>query len=310
MSVIDFLTSGGSASIGGDLEESQRKIINDAVVAFGDRVRDYGRQLQVPASVLRVRQCSVLFGAKDTSNFHILFVDKIGENSFIYRDLSPHGRLLLETIVHQVRIDIGDVAWAFSFPIGANADGIIKLINDVAQQYVQTTLQLQQKPAIQASEEVLSNPELSSGLEKFRRDYPLGTKTAFIMMQFRTTKQHEAIDAALKSSLQQHGIVGLRADDKQYLDDLFPNVQVYMHACLFGVAIFDRITEDDFNPNVSLEVGYMLGMRKSVLLLKDKTLKSLSTDLTGKLYREFDTSDVAGTAPGQITKWLTDKGFA
>ena len=93
------------------------------------------------------------------------------------------------------------------------------------------------------------------------------------------------------------------------MDDLFPNIKVYMHACDFGVAVFDRITEDDFNPNVTLEVGYMLGMGKDVLLLKDKTLKSLSTDLTGRLYKPFDTTDVSGTMPAQIEKWLNDKGL-
>jgi len=54
----------------------------------------------------------------------------------------------------------------------------------------------------------------------------------------------------------------------------------------------------------------MLGMGKNILLLKDKTLKSLSTDLTGKLYREFDTTDPTATIPAQIEKWLGDKGIA
>jgi hypothetical protein len=53
----------------------------------------------------------------------------------------------------------------------------------------------------------------------------------------------------------------------------------------------------------------MLGMGKDVLLLKDKTLKSLSTDLTGRLYKPFDTTDVRGTMPAQIEKWLNDKGL-
>lgn len=83
-----------------------------------------------------------------------------------------------------------------------------------------------------------------------------------------------------------------------------------MHACDFGVAVFDRITEDDFNPNVSLEVGYMLGMGKNVLLLKDKTLKSLQTDLTGKLYKPFDTTDIEGTLKPEVDKWLVDKGLS
>lgn len=54
----------------------------------------------------------------------------------------------------------------------------------------------------------------------------------------------------------------------------------------------------------------MLGLGKDVLLLKDKTLKSLQTDLTGKLYKEFDTHDVKATLPEQINKWLRDKGYS
>jgi nucleoside 2-deoxyribosyltransferase len=101
----------------------------------------------------------------------------------------------------------------------------------------------------------------------------------------------------------------MRADDKQYMDDLFSNIKTYMHACDFGIAVFDRIMQDDFNPNVSLEVGYMLGMNKDVLLLKDQTLKSLQTDLTGRLYKQFDVNDVDNTVPVQIEKWLSDKGL-
>ena len=113
----------------------------------------------------------------------------------------------------------------------------------------------------------MSNPEIASGIEKFRRDYASHQKTAFIIMQFGTTKLHSQMVECIKTTLKKHGIIALRADDKQYMDDLFPNIKVYLHACNFGIAIFDRITEDDFNPNVTLEVGYMLGMDKDVLLM-------------------------------------------
>lgn len=75
-----------------------------------------------------------------------------------------------------------------------------------------------------------------------------------------------------------------------------------MYSCDFAIAIFERITEDNFNPNVSLEVGYMMGINKSVLFLKDKTLKSLQTDLAGKLYKEFVIDDIASTLPCVIDK--------
>lgn len=44
--------------------------------------------------------------------------------------------------------------------------------------------------------------------------------------------------------------------------------------------------------------------------VQDKTLKSLQTDLTGKLYKPFDTTDSYNTMPQQIEKWLSDKGLS
>ena len=297
------------ASIGGDLPEDERKTANEIVKSFGDKVRAYALALQVPASLLKVQQCTFLFVTKDTASFHFVFADAPGGNSLNYRNLSAHGRLELQSIVHQVRIDVGEVAWAFSCPLNVALPELEDYIQSIVQQYVNTVLQSQQKPSKNISSEAVSMPEIASGLEKFRADYPIGIKTAFIIMQFGNTKPHKAIVACIKDTLKNHSITALRADDKEYMDDLFPNIKTYMHACDFGVAVYDRITEDDFNPNVSLEVGYMLGMGKNVLLLKDNTLKSLQTDLTGKLYKPFDTTDIHRTMPQHIEKWLFDRGL-
>ena len=158
-------------------------------------------------------------------------------------------------------------------------------------------------------DEVASIPDIGSGMEKFNKDFPDGMRTAFIIMRFSETKQHEEIVSCIRATLETYNIMALRADDKDYMDDKFHSIKVYMHGCDFGIAVFDRIIEDDFNPNVSLEVGYMLGMGKDVLLLKDKTLSSLQSDLDGKLYKPFDTQDIANTMPKKIGKWLFDKGF-
>lgn len=309
MSVIKFLTSGGMASIGGDLPESEQKGINNIVKTFGERVKKYAISLQVPASLLSVQQCTYLFIGKDTSSYHLVFANTPGGTSINYRDLTSHGRLELQSLVHQVRIEVGDVAWAFSYPLNIPASDLDDYIQNIVTQYVNTVLQVQKKPEKVISEQAISTPEIASGLEKFQQDYPAGKKTAFIIMQFGSTKLHSDIVDCIKKTLKKYNITALRSDDKEYMDDLFPNVKVYMHACDFGIAVFDRITEDDFNPNVTLEVGYMLGLGKNVLLLKDKTLKSLSTDMTGRLYKQFDTTDVLKTMPEQIEKWLSDKGL-
>lgn len=296
------------ASTGGDLPKQDQKIASEVVKLFGERVRSYALAMQVPASVLTVQRSTFLFVAKDTQSYHFLFADAPGGTEIIYRDLASHGRVELQSLVHSVRIEVGEIIWAFSIGANLSRPDMEQYLQTIANEYVNSALQAQSKSRPKISDEALALPEIASGLEKFRADYPIGTKTAFIIMQFGATKLHAVVVECIKESLRLHGIVALRADDKEYMDDLFANIKTYMHACDFGVAIFDRITEDDFNPNVSLEVGYMMGMGKDVMLLKDRTLRNLHTDLAGKLYKQFDTVDVSGTMPQQIEKWLADKG--
>ena len=152
--------------------------------------------------------------------------------------------------------------------------------------------------------------EIMDSFRRFQADHPDPLKAAFIMMKFGDSKVHETLTAAIRSTLSPLGIQGLRADDKQYSDDLFPNVMTYMHGCGFGIAVFERIDADEFNPNVSLEVGYMLALRKSVCLLSDKSLKKMQTDLVGKLYSPFDTYDIMNTIKAQLSKWLLAKSLS
>lgn len=148
---------------------------------------------------------------------------------------------------------------------------------------------------------------IRDSLQRFRRDHPDPDAVAFILMQFGTTKVHEGITQAIRDELADHRIIGVRADDKEYHEDLYYNVLTYLHGCRFGVAVFERIEENTFNPNVALEVGYMFASIKPVCLLKDRTLTSLHADLVGKMYREFDPLDPAGTIRPQLAKWLIDR---
>lgn len=155
----------------------------------------------------------------------------------------------------------------------------------------------------------LSEPpiEIKESLKLFKKDYPDISKVAFIMMQFGDSKAHGSIVNAIKKVLESHGIIGVRADDKQYHDDLLPNVLTYIFGCNFGIAVFERIKAEEFNPNVSLEVGYMLALKKPLCLLKDDTLKTLQADLVGRLYKEFDPQDPENRINKELTKWLSDK---
>lgn len=151
--------------------------------------------------------------------------------------------------------------------------------------------------------------EIQESLARFKLDHPDPTKVAFIMMQFGETKAHAEIVKAIRSVLDTHGIRSVKANDKEYHDDLLYNVMTYLYGCGFGIAVFERIEREKFNPNVSFEVGYMFALKKPVCLLKDKTLETLHTDLVGKLYKVFDPQDPGETIPDKISQWLSDKGI-
>lgn len=176
--------------------------------------------------------------------------------------------------------------------------------------YLQRRLRLSEVTSDRVNIPVLSPgypAEIHEGLIRFRKDHPDSNRAAFVMMQFGSTPMHKEIIDSIRETLGKYGIAALRADDKQYHDDLFGNVLTYLYGCSFGIAVFERLEAEDFNPNVSLEVGYMRALRSSVCLLKDRTLRTLQTDLVGRLYKEFDPQDPSGTISSELEKWLRDK---
>ena len=152
-------------------------------------------------------------------------------------------------------------------------------------------------------------PELANPLKKFRIDYPDPLKVGFIMMKFDGTRLQKEIVNTLKKEGERLGLSFVRADDKQYSDELLTNIRTYMHGSAFGLAVFERLTSEIFNPNVSLEVGYMMAMNKPILFLKDNTLPKLHTDLVSKLYEEFDNQNPHKSIPVVLRKWLKNFEF-
>jgi hypothetical protein len=151
--------------------------------------------------------------------------------------------------------------------------------------------------------ELVEPVEIQQSLERLRGDHPDPTKAAFIMMRFGSAKAHGAIVEAITNALGVHGIAALRADSKEYHSDTWWNIVTYMHGCGFGIAVFERLEQEEFNPNVSLEVGYTMALGKEVCLLKDRTMRAMPSDLMGKcieyltrrtLWRRSRLSSIAG----------------
>lgn len=136
----------------------------------------------------------------------------------------------------------------------------------------------------------------------------------FIMTPFREDARHREMIQIIKSKLNEHGFNAWVASDKKLNNQLWLNVQAFMLSCKYGIAIFTRdeekrgniveIKSSIFNPNVSIELGFMLSRGKEVLILKDKALKKLPTDMMGSLYENFDLDNPINSLPTIIEKWI------
>lgn len=190
----------------------------------------------------------------------------------------------------------------------AYAPAIVNLLKHVKIIENISKLKIKLAPDASIQDEIYNlPPELTHSLKKFREDYPYHQKTAFIIMQFGTTPAHQKIVESIKKACDKYGVVALRADDKEYHNNLLSNVLTYIYGCDISIAVFERIEADRFNPNVSFEVGYAKALSKPVCLLKDKTMSTLQTDLLGELYKSFDPQDPIGSIPIELEKWLKDK---
>jgi hypothetical protein len=152
---------------------------------------------------------------------------------------------------------------------------------------------------------ILNETKLASELQnEFDRN-------VFIMMRYRPGTHFMTIEDALKKSLAKYGLIARLAKDCALSDDLWENIQLYMKFSRLGIAVFEEIDEKEFNPNISLELGYMYALGRRCLLLKDKRMPRLPTDTCGKIYRDFDTYDLSNSIEKQISDWCErDLGFS
>ncbi len=145
-----------------------------------------------------------------------------------------------------------------------------------------------------------------------------GHNAVFVIMPFR--KECEPIYDIIMEVFGEKGFKVTRASEKEFLDDLWDNVQVYLDCCRVAVSIFhyDNNKEHcpihlkkkyaaEFNPNVAIETGYMMANRgkKDICILKDKRLEKLPTDFLGKLYKEYDINNL-NDLKKQLNDWIRD----
>jgi hypothetical protein len=100
-------------------------------------------------------------------------------------------------------------------------------------------------------------------LRSFLSDHPSTEHNVFLIMRFKDEAPFPKIVEAVKSTCAERGLAVVRADDKEYTDDLWDNVLTYLYGCDYAIAIFDQINYREFNPNVALEVGFLFAQMQA-----------------------------------------------
>jgi hypothetical protein len=128
-------------------------------------------------------------------------------------------------------------------------------------------------------------------------------QNVFVMMRYRTSPHFKEIEDCLRDTLSEFGLIARLAKDRAIVDDLWENIVLYMRHSRFGIALFEDIDEREFNPNISLELGYMYALGKRCLLLKEKRMPRLPTDIYGRIYRDFDILHLRSSIEEQLRAW-------
>lgn len=138
--------------------------------------------------------------------------------------------------------------------------------------------------------------------EAFYHKY--GYSAVFVIMPFKD--ELKTIYDVIVAVFSKYGYIAIRADTKEFADDVWLNIKIYLDCCNIAVAVFDQNEQNSYNPNVALEAGYMMAKDCKICFLKDKNLAKLPTDLISKLYKEYDPNEIEETVTKQLEAWIKD----
>lgn len=131
--------------------------------------------------------------------------------------------------------------------------------------------------------------------DKFWNDHP-GSRfrnSVFIMTKFPEpgNPKSDKLDMIIKTVHAAISELGyfprIAFNEQKYHDLLWDNVEQYLFCCKYGVAIQESRYLPETNPNVAMEWGWMQGMGRSVIYLREKQFKERA-DWFGRIHGAFD----------------------
>lgn len=156
----------------------------------------------------------------------------------------------------------------------------------------------------------LAPPELILPLQDFFEDYSF-ERNVFGMTRFPGGGDRHDLDPiapaieAARRVCGSHGLHFHLASDRKIVDDLWPNVAAHLWGSKYSIAFFEDRTGRGLNYNLNIEVGSCLVLGRRMAVLKDRGVKTLPTDLVGRIYQDVDLRDIR-TVEGALHGWMRE----
>lgn len=285
-------------------------------VGYREYVLDVARKLDVTGYVENLTDDSVRVVAECNSEVGNSFLDRLNQEfaSFHVENLSSkEGVATGEFGYFHIKSELEN---RIEILVGVIINMQEKIVGEITHQIAT----LRQERLLLFEKDMLSNmyerfTRYDNDLLKLLEMSPY-EKSVFIMMPFEKNDiRLIQITNTIEDTLGEYDLHGWRADDpeREVMDDIWDNIVVNMLSCKYGIAVFvdkrvlDRYTDREisaFNANIALEVGFMKSRGLDVLILKDKRLEKLPTDIISKLYEEFDFNNPERDVKIAVTKWI------
>lgn len=140
-------------------------------------------------------------------------------------------------------------------------------------------------------------------LEKFAKAYPHLDRNVFIMMPF-AGEIAASIHGHVAEGLEALGLIPLRADDRSFAPSLWWNVVTYMLGSSYGIAVYEPQGDVPFNPNVSIEAGFMTALDRPILFLLNEYHRRLPVDWSGHLFKVYRPGNLESSIRACVSDWI------
>lgn len=136
-------------------------------------------------------------------------------------------------------------------------------------------------------------------------------RNVFVMMRYRDhDKALGLLEQTIRRTLRSAGLHAIFAKDVHAERDLWRNVKYAMDHCSYGIAVYDKAWEQqdvvNGNPNVCIELGYLLAQEQECLILHDKSL-ALPVNIRSFLAGPYDGTHIQASVGSVLRQWIEHK---